>query len=112
MAAYSICRCQKKNFQSFAVICRKPHVASSIYLRATIFQNPEWTLWTHCITQHEVALHILHLNTQRELDFIKLTKGVQAETVHSYRKTWCRTRAWHHTTSGWPRDMQAVARIQ
>jgi hypothetical protein len=39
----------KKNFQSVAVICRKPHVASSICLRATIFQNPEWTLWTHCI---------------------------------------------------------------
>jgi hypothetical protein len=28
---------------------RKPHVASSICLCATIFQNPEWTLWTHCI---------------------------------------------------------------
>jgi hypothetical protein len=39
---------KKKNFQSFTVICRKPHVASSIYLRATIFQNPEGTLWTHC----------------------------------------------------------------
>jgi hypothetical protein len=39
----------KKNFQSFAVICRKPHVASSICLRATIFQNPEWTLWTLCL---------------------------------------------------------------
>jgi hypothetical protein len=38
-----------KNFQSFAVICRKPHVASSSFLRATIFQNPEWTLWTRCI---------------------------------------------------------------
>jgi hypothetical protein len=38
----------KRNFKSFAVICRKPHVASSICLRATIFQNPEWTLWTHC----------------------------------------------------------------
>jgi hypothetical protein len=37
-----------KNFQSFTVICRKPHVASSICLRATIFQNPEGTLWTHC----------------------------------------------------------------
>jgi hypothetical protein len=24
-------------------------VASSICLRATIFQNPEWILWTHCI---------------------------------------------------------------
>jgi hypothetical protein len=36
----------KKNVQSFTVICRKPHVASSIYLRATIFQNPEGTLWT------------------------------------------------------------------
>jgi hypothetical protein len=31
------------------VACRKPHVASSICLRATIFQNPEWTLWTRCI---------------------------------------------------------------
>jgi hypothetical protein len=38
-----------KNFHSFAVICHKPHVATSICLRATIFQNPEWTLWTHCI---------------------------------------------------------------
>jgi hypothetical protein len=38
-----------KNFQSFTVICRKPHVASSICLRATIFQNPDGTLWTHCI---------------------------------------------------------------
>jgi hypothetical protein len=37
-----------KNFQSFTVICRKPHVASSICLRAKIFQNPEETLWTHC----------------------------------------------------------------
>jgi hypothetical protein len=26
----------------------KLYVASSICLRATIFQNPEWTLWTHC----------------------------------------------------------------
>jgi hypothetical protein len=39
----------KKNFQSFTVICRKLHVASSICLRATIFQNPEGTLWTHCM---------------------------------------------------------------
>jgi hypothetical protein len=38
-----------KNFQSFTVICRKPHVAGSICLRAKIFQNPEGTLWTHCI---------------------------------------------------------------
>jgi hypothetical protein len=38
-----------KNFQSFNMICRKPHVASSICLRAIIFQNPEGTLWTHCI---------------------------------------------------------------
>jgi hypothetical protein len=32
------------------MICRKPHVASSICLRATIFQNPEGTLWTQCIS--------------------------------------------------------------
>jgi hypothetical protein len=31
----------RKNFQSSTVICRKPHVASSICLRATIFQNPK-----------------------------------------------------------------------
>jgi hypothetical protein len=31
------------------MICRKPHVASSICLRATIFQNPNETLWTSCI---------------------------------------------------------------
>jgi hypothetical protein len=30
------------------MICPKPHVASSICLRATIFQNPEGTLRTHC----------------------------------------------------------------
>jgi hypothetical protein len=40
---------KKKNFQSFAVIYRKPHVANSICLRATIFENPEWTLWTDCM---------------------------------------------------------------
>jgi hypothetical protein len=31
----------QKNFQSFAVIWRKLNVASSICLRAAIFQNPE-----------------------------------------------------------------------
>jgi hypothetical protein len=36
----------KNAFQSFTVICHKPHVASSICLCATIFQNPEGTLWT------------------------------------------------------------------
>jgi hypothetical protein len=40
----------KKNFQNFTVMCRKPHVASSICLRATVFQNPEGTLWTLCIS--------------------------------------------------------------
>jgi hypothetical protein len=30
------------------MICHKSHMASSICLRATIFQNPEGTLWTHC----------------------------------------------------------------
>jgi hypothetical protein len=30
------------------MICRKPHVAGSICLRANIFQNPEGILWTHC----------------------------------------------------------------
>jgi hypothetical protein len=32
------------------MIYRKPHVASPICLRVTIFQNPEGTLWTHGIT--------------------------------------------------------------
>jgi hypothetical protein len=31
------------------MICHKPHMASLICLRATIFQNPEGILWTHCI---------------------------------------------------------------
>jgi hypothetical protein len=36
-----------KEFRSFFMIRRKPHVACSICLRAKIFQNPEETLWTH-----------------------------------------------------------------
>jgi hypothetical protein len=35
-----------KNSQSFSMICRKPHMASSICLRAIIFQNSAGTLWT------------------------------------------------------------------
>jgi hypothetical protein len=49
MAAYAISWQQRENFQSFTMICGKSHVASSICLRATIFQNPEGTLWTHCM---------------------------------------------------------------
>jgi hypothetical protein len=56
---------KKKNFQSFTVICRKPHVASSICLRATIFQNPEGTLWTHCtyisISKHSQEFSLIFL---------------------------------------------------
>jgi hypothetical protein len=33
----------KKKVLSFIMILHKPHVASSIFLRATIFQNPEGT---------------------------------------------------------------------
>jgi hypothetical protein len=33
-------------------------VASSICLRATIFQNPEWTLWTNCIFLYAEILRI------------------------------------------------------
>jgi hypothetical protein len=33
-----------QDFKSFTMICRKPNVASSICLRATIFQIPEGTL--------------------------------------------------------------------
>jgi hypothetical protein len=43
---------ERKHFQSLAIICRKPHVASSICLRAKIFQNPEGTLWTHGIMSY------------------------------------------------------------
>jgi hypothetical protein len=32
-------------------------VASSICLRATISQNPEWTLWTHCIYKQLPLIH-------------------------------------------------------
>jgi hypothetical protein len=49
----------KKNFQSFTVICCKPHVASSLCLRATIFQNPEGTLWTHCISVLDLGMQYL-----------------------------------------------------
>jgi hypothetical protein len=34
--------------KGLAVICCKPHVGSSICLRAKICQNPKLTLWTHC----------------------------------------------------------------
>jgi hypothetical protein len=41
------------------MLCRKPHVASSICLRATIFQNPEGTLSTHCVIWRVgLVLHI------------------------------------------------------
>jgi hypothetical protein len=32
----------------YSHVQRKPHVVSSVCLRVTISQNPEWTLWTHC----------------------------------------------------------------
>jgi hypothetical protein len=35
---------------------RKPHVASPICLRATIFQNPEWTLWTQYFCHTKIGL--------------------------------------------------------
>ncbi|PNF14255.1 hypothetical protein B7P43_G12204, partial [Cryptotermes secundus] len=42
----------------FTMICCKPHVASSICLCATIFQNPNRTLWTHCTKFHNSLLQI------------------------------------------------------
>jgi hypothetical protein len=48
MAAYAICW-RQIYIKSFTMIYRKTHVASSICLRPTIFQNPDGTLWTHCI---------------------------------------------------------------
>jgi hypothetical protein len=41
----------QKNFQSFTMICRKRHVASSI------FQNPKGTMWTHCNECIEENIH-------------------------------------------------------
>jgi hypothetical protein len=49
------------------MICRKPHVASSICLCATIFQNPERTLWTHGIT---VTLHFYKIARRMENKFV------------------------------------------
>jgi hypothetical protein len=37
----------KRKLPEFTIICRKPHMASSICLRAISFQTPEGTLWTH-----------------------------------------------------------------
>jgi hypothetical protein len=48
MPTYAICWRHKK-LQDFIMICRKSHMPSSMFLRATIFQNPEGTLWTYCI---------------------------------------------------------------
>jgi hypothetical protein len=39
-----------RNFRSFTMICRKLHLVCSNFLRSTIFQNPEGTLWSHCIS--------------------------------------------------------------
>jgi hypothetical protein len=61
----------RKNFQSFTIICRKPHIAISICLRATTFQNSEGTLWTYCTTLlltkllhnlSKLCCHLLHFN--------------------------------------------------
>jgi hypothetical protein len=38
-----------KKLPDFHYNLPQTHVASSICLRATIFQNPEGTLWTHCM---------------------------------------------------------------
>jgi hypothetical protein len=47
-----------KDFQSYTMNYRKPHVASSICLRGIIFQNPEGTLWTHI---HESCSNLFRL---------------------------------------------------
>jgi hypothetical protein len=43
-----------KDFQSFPVICCKLLVASSIFLRAKIFKNPEQTFW-HTVHSYVIA---------------------------------------------------------
>ncbi|PNF37690.1 hypothetical protein B7P43_G11716, partial [Cryptotermes secundus] len=35
------------HIEMFTMICRKPHVASSVSSRNTIFQNPDATSWTY-----------------------------------------------------------------
>jgi hypothetical protein len=40
--------------------CRKPHVASSICLRATIFQNSEGPLWINCISSVTVSWWLIN----------------------------------------------------
>jgi hypothetical protein len=55
MAAYSICPHQNENFHSFAIICSKPHVASSIRLRHN-FSKPRmnndtaWNIYENMMT--------------------------------------------------------------
>jgi hypothetical protein len=57
-----------KNFQSFAVICHKPHMASSICLRATIFQKPRVDfvdiLYCSCPESNSVTVAILTAPSQ------------------------------------------------
>jgi hypothetical protein len=66
-----------KNFQSFSVICRKPHVASSICLRATIFQNPEGSLWTFCIFTLVPWSRVTFRKKERRGEVCVLRLGVQ-----------------------------------
>jgi tRNA(Met) C34 N-acetyltransferase TmcA len=57
------------------MICRKPHVASSISLRTTIFQNPDKTLWIHCsfvyVTLHCVGVPLSGLISEIFLQTIE-----------------------------------------
>jgi hypothetical protein len=83
-----------KNFQSFTVICRKPYMSSSICLRATIFQNPEGTLWTHCMSlqprgsrQHLVS-KCLYSPTKPQHDVIShKSKLPSSRPVHCWKCT-------------------------
>jgi hypothetical protein len=75
MAAYATIG-KIKNFQSFTMIYRKPHMASSICLRATIFKQPEGTLWTHCILffRRGYLVGVIQSVTRRTTDW---TAGVR-----------------------------------
>jgi hypothetical protein len=61
---------------------RKQHVASSICLRATIFQNPEWTLWTHSTTQMHHSQCPLMNNYHRRKSLQLWPPAIQARVEH------------------------------
>jgi hypothetical protein len=75
-------------FQSFTVFCRKPNLASSICLRATIFQNPEGTLWTHCITRSSSRRRWYHRDGRAERVSVVVGTKIAALVKLHLNSTW------------------------